>query len=135
MKINTNLMSLIIAVIALISPAITTIINCIFQLHIKNLDKQERTFSAKIKPIEEVYNGYLSSLGEIIALPSRENRTEYGKFYPLVLLYISSDKREIFQTLDADIMVGHHIDHVDSKYNQVVDIISNELSKLYKLDK
>lgn len=135
MQINTELLALVIGVVALISPVVTSLINCYFQFKIKKVYKEQTIFNSKIKRVEEIFNGYLSSVGKVVSTSTFKDLSEYGKYYPLVLLYIPANKREIFQTLDADVLIDHNIKGVNDKYNQVVDIIDSELKKLYTANK
>lgn len=135
MQINTELLALVIGVVALISPVVTSLINCYFQFKVKKIDKEEQVFNSKIKHIEDIFIGYLSSVGKVVATSTFGDLADYGKYYPLILLYIPVDKRDVFQNLDADILVDRNIQGVNNKYNQVVDIIDSELQKLYKANR
>lgn len=133
MKINNEVdLALIVALIALISPLLTSLINVLYQLWIRHLDKKDKIKKEKIKPIEEVFIGYLSALGKLVSKGTAENLTEYGKYFPLVLLYVPENKRYFLLDLDADILVDRHLKNVNTKYNQIIEIIQEELDKLYK---
>ena len=57
MQINTELLALVIGVVALISPVVTSLINCYFQFKVKKIDKEEQVFNSKIKHIEDIFIG------------------------------------------------------------------------------
>lgn len=133
MIINNEVdLALIVALIALITPLLTSLINVLYQLWIRYLDNKEKCRKSKIKQIEEVFIGYLSSLGKIVSTGTIENMTDYGKYFPLVLLYLPEDKRQILIEVDSDILVSRCVSNASNKYNQIVEIIQTELDKLYK---
>lgn len=127
---TTAQLSLIVALISLCAPVLTTLANIGYQLLVRHLDQKQKKYDEQIKPIENIYIGYLSALGKAVA-DTVNNRSEYGKYFPLVLLYVPEEKRKLFIDLDKYILSFSEIKNVDSTYNEVISIVQTELAKLY----
>lgn len=123
-------LSLIVALVSLCVPLLTAVINVLYQLWVRHLDRKQKEYEEQVKPIENIYLGYLSALGRIVA-DGTKNITEYGKYFPLVLLYIPEDKRQPFMNLDADMLSLHVIQNIEAVYNEVVSTVQTEIAKLH----
>lgn len=132
MEIDNNVnLALIISVIALISPLFTTFMNLIYQWWVHKMDRKERLYFQKIKPIEDIYNGYLSSVGKCLSHCTPDNLIEYGNYFPLVLMYIPKEKHAIFHELTIEISTQNDIENVGNEVEEVVKIIQTEIDKLH----
>lgn len=110
---TTAQLSLIVALISLCAPVLTTLANIGYQLWVRHLDQKQKKYDEQIKPIENIYIGYLSALGKAVA-DTVNNR---------------SDK--LFIDLDKYILSFSEIKNVDATYNEVISIVQTELAKLY----
>lgn len=134
MKINSEVnLALIVAVISLISPLLTCAINVVYQLVIRYLDTKERKEKELISSIENIYIGYLSSIGRSCIVRDFDNKTEYGKYFPLILLYIPKEDRKLFLDFDNELRSTSSSLYkgIDNKYSKIIDIIQLEIHNLH----
>mgnify|MGYP004625190803 FL=1 len=77
----------ILAIAAIISPIATAIINNRYQMKLKELEHQNQVEKDSFFYKRGVYEEYLSCTGRCIADETRDALKEYGKIYPLALIY------------------------------------------------
>lgn len=131
---NTVDLALIVALISLVSPLLTTLFNILYQLFIRHTDKKEQYYKEQIKPIEDVLRGYLNAVGKCIALDTAENEDLYGEYYPSILLNVSPENRQIFIDFNRD-MSKSKIDNFDEKLDKLASTVQIELDRLHKSQK
>lgn len=99
MQIDTGFLALIISVISLCSPIVTTLINNIFlSIQRKRDGKIERR-----KPVElhqrEILESALKEIGSLRILGSRENKTEFGSSCLLAYAYVDAQTADTLMEL------------------------------------
>ena len=89
--VDHNMIATVVAVAAIVSPVVTTLINCIFQLVNKCIDSKQELLKNTVHHKREILEKYVSSLGEVIRYCSKENEAQYGKYHNLAYLYLPSE--------------------------------------------
>lgn len=89
--IDHSMITTIVAVAAIVSPVITTLISCIFQLANKCVDNKQELLKNTVYHKREILEKYVSCLGEVIHYCSSENEAQYGKYHNLAYLYLPSE--------------------------------------------
>ena len=84
----------IIAICALVSPIITTLINNHHQKVMKQLECQEEEKVHNAERKRQIYENYIRAAGSCVQLISRENLSEFGKYSSQILCYVPDDMQE-----------------------------------------
>ena len=92
--VDHNMITTVVAVAAIVSPVVTTLINCVFQLINKCLDNKQELLKNTVYHKREILEKYVSCLGEVIRYCSSENESQYGKYHNLAYLYLPSEFHE-----------------------------------------
>ncbi len=87
----TITVSVILAVCALISPAITALINNSHQRKMKKLELRQASIEKHYTYTREIFENYLKHTNEYLLFPRGSNQTEYLRIYPLALMYFPDD--------------------------------------------
>ena len=130
MEITPELLALIVAVISLISPLLTTLANILFQIWIRKKDLAKEEYVLNIERKETELLNYISSVGKVLAKPNQENLTEYGNSYPKILIYIPNQKHSDFIEIDKLIHSGHYPEARD-KYPIILETIKEQIQTLH----
>ncbi|MFH5829844.1 hypothetical protein [Lactiplantibacillus plantarum] len=105
---KTETITSVIAVAAIISPVLTTLINNYYnelanrraadkekQLELqRQLDEQHQQFVDQNTHIRNIYEKYTEYTFEVISTRGKSSTTEQGKYFGLVLLYVDQNLRE-----------------------------------------
>lgn len=87
----TITISVVIAICAIISPVITTLLNNHHALKMKKLEmkltEQEKSTLYK----RGIYENYLRLTSQCIMHPSAQNLADYGNIYPMALIYFPEE--------------------------------------------
>lgn len=93
----------IIALCALISPIVTTVLNNRHKLKIRKLELEHEICEHKIEYLRSVYNNYLKSTSKCIAYPDEDSLREYGENYSISFAYFPPSTHELLKAINADI--------------------------------
>lgn len=83
----TVTVSVIIALCAIVSPILTTILNNRHQLKIRKLELQEKEYENTIAYQRTVFENYLRYSGKCISRATPDALREYGEYYLVALMY------------------------------------------------
>ncbi len=122
--------TVIIALAAIFSPIFVAIINNIYNFKIRKAEYAEHNvirayeremseYEANVIKEKQLYYDYLSSCSSLIWHLSAENLTNYGKFYPLVLIRLDDSLAKEVQDLNFSIMRG-----IDGRVNSATKLNS-----------
>lgn len=87
-------LTLLVAIIAIVSPVVTTIIDNLFRLNSKRLELESLKHKEHSEFVKRIFENYLSYTGKVINEPNHENLGAYGSAYGLILFYVSDDEAE-----------------------------------------
>lgn len=130
MEITPEFLALIVAVISLISPLLTTLANILFQVWIRKKDLKKEEYALNIERKENLFLSYISSTGKVLAKPTSENLTEYGNFYPKILVYIPVNHHYAFTKVDQ-LIHSYNYSEARDQYLLVLEIIKEQLQTLH----
>ncbi|MDE7435726.1 MAG: hypothetical protein K2N01_07925 [Lachnospiraceae bacterium] len=85
--------SVIVALCAIISPMITTIINNRHQVKIKHMEHSQQKYEDTALHYRNVYENYLKHAGRCIYYSDNDALKDYGEYYYSALMYAPSDIR------------------------------------------
>lgn len=103
----TITISVVIAICAIISPIITTILNNCHQLKLKKLDMELESKKSSSFYKRGIYEDYLRLVGKCVTYANQEAMREYGSIYPLALIYFPESLREDLFSLNESITENH----------------------------
>ena len=89
----TITITVVIAVCAIVSPIITTLLNNHHLYKMRKLDMKLDTEQKARFYKRDVYEDYLKTAGKCIACSNNENMSAYGEAYMLALIYFPSELR------------------------------------------
>lgn len=89
---NTINLSIVVALCAIISPVLTTIINVVFQYRMKKLEIEEKFKDNNTYLIIKALETYSSKIGRCISTDKHPlDLKDYGEAYTLALMYLPDD--------------------------------------------
>lgn len=128
-NIDSNTVTAVIAVIAIVSPVLTAIINNLFQLIIKILETKEKHQQDTVKYQRCVFEDYLRYTSQHVNNRANSLKDKYKEVYSLALLYapdaISTQMIEIDNLASND-----YRNDANQKLTQLIPQIKKYLSKL-----
>lgn len=116
--------SAIIAVAAIISPILTTLINNSHQMKMKKIEMKEKQYERTVEYQRNILQSYLKASGRCLGCPDDEALKEYHESYFLALMYVSDDVR------DKMIVINHYID--TSRYERSTSAIESLIPLIEK---
>lgn len=134
MPIDTTItISVIVALVALISPIITAIINNRHQLKIKMMEYKENRYTEEIRHQKQLLEHYCNALTKLIIyeIPANEHFNEYGAAFGEAVLYMNKDQSKIAVKLYNLIAFDKQKCNTDVLNNHILQIKDH----LKKLDK
>ena len=99
-NLDSNVVTIVIAVAAFASPVITTALNIWLQLHLKRMELRERSRRDAVERNRDIYERYLRSAGKCIKGNSWEDFAAYGDAFALAYAYAPSPIRSSMLKLD-----------------------------------
>lgn len=120
----TVTISVIVALCAIISPILTTIINNLFQIKLKRLESSQKRYEDTVLHKREIFENFLSAFNQVCQLPTNEAIAQYSSSYSLVYIYLPKKVRDDLGTVNLLIN--------NKKYNEAikyVDAISMDICK------
>lgn len=85
--------SVIVALCAIISPILTSIINNRYQLKLKRMELSKQEYQDSILYQRNVYENYLKHAGRFIYYTDADAQKDYGEYYYSALMYAPPDIR------------------------------------------
>lgn len=117
----------IIALISLISPILTTMINNWHDTKIKKLELQNRIYEQTVIYKRDIILSYLSSVGKCISYCEATDLKDYGFYYARSIALITDDNTiELMQNLNQEI-VKHSWDSASTIFHTLIPYIKNEI--------
>lgn len=104
-NINENLSILVSAIIALsavISPVLTSIINNLHQRTMKKLEHKEKYYDETISYQRKIFEDYLSAIGKCVSsnFGNAETQTAYNTTYLRASLYATKELQQLMKITD-----------------------------------
>lgn len=125
----TITISVIIAITAIISPILTTLLNNRHQLTIKKIELKQLEYERSILHKREIFENFLQALSKVAQNPSEENIELFAKYYPLAYIYVPKPVKKTLAEINLLLQRGIYDEVV--KY---VDLISSDIcAELQKL--
>ena len=90
----SSLVTAIVALSAILSPIITTIINNKHNLKIRALDAKRLKYEETTKYKQSIIENYIKHTGRCISHADKDLMRDYGEYYFLALTYAPNDIRE-----------------------------------------
>lgn len=104
MELDTSLtITSIIAVIALISPILTTFINNQYQLKIRKIEMSEKRYDETIRKRKEMFELYCQSLSQVAMsfAAKTEVYDKYAACYGITILYMTDEQVEHAKAINS----------------------------------
>ncbi len=119
----------ILALVAIVSPILTTIINNIFQLILISKEKKQKHYEQDILHRREIFENFLSAFNEVCHRHNNATISRYASSYSLVYIYLPEKVRNDLGKINLLIANSEWYEAV--KYVDAISIdIYNEMQKL-----
>lgn len=115
----------IVALVALISPIITTLLNNRHQLNIRKLELAQKHTENTVLYKRNIFENYVSALGKLNANPTPETLDEYGKYYSLAYMYLPDCLQSEMSTINK-LVLGH-------MWKDISQLLEKLIPKIYKV--
>ena len=129
---------IIVALVAIIAPVVTTLINGLFQKAEReanvreNIQKEEKEHSRLIElHIRTIYTEYLQNTSKCIAYPDDENMKEYGRGYAIAFAYFPKNSHAMLKEINESIEERNFIDarkRLEELSIWISDLMLNEIN-------
>lgn len=129
---------IIVALVAIIAPVITTLINGFFQKTEReanareSIQKEEKEHSRPIEShIRTIYTEYLQNTSKCIAYPDDENMKEYGKSYAIAFAYFPKNLHDMLKGINKSIEDRNYIEarrQLEELSIWISDLMLNEIN-------
>ena len=130
-ELNTDFAMIIIAVMALISPMITTWQNNRFQIKMKKLEMQEKQYENSILHKQEIFEKYVFAAGQAISVDATEYRRVFGQCHAVAFLYAPTDLQKKMSKL-YDYLNSRNRADAEPLFEEIVPLIHKYLISLDK---
>lgn len=115
----------IVALIALISPIITTLLNNRHQLKIRKLELEQKQSENSVLYKRNIFENYVSSLSKLTANPTNESLSEYGKCYSLAYMYLPESIQGDMSKINGIVMIRD--------WDSIPPLLENMIPKIHKV--
>lgn len=109
----------IIAVCALVSPIVTTVINNHHQKAMKRLEYEEQEKQRRIERQREIYEGYFQAAGACIQYANPDSLLEFGRHSAQLLYYAPDDLIDEIQQIES-LILSHNRHLAQDQLNHVI---------------
>ena len=117
----------IIALISLVSPILTAIINNWHDSKIRKLESQNRIYEQTVIYKRDILINYLSCIGKCISYCQEQELKEYGFYYARSLALITNEQTiKLMQDLHNE-LTNECIDNTNTLFNNLVPLIQKEI--------
>ncbi len=117
--------SVIVALCAIISPILTTIINNRYQTKIKRIELSQQEYRDSAMHYRNVYENYLKHTGPCIYHADQEALKGYGEYYYSALMYAPHD-------IQTDMIEANRL-MMEDKYDEASPIIEIIATKIHTI--
>lgn len=124
-----TIISVIIALCAIISPIFTSFINNNHQKHLKKLEFSEQRYRDTVLYKQKIFENYLKYAGRCIAYATDESIRDYGEYYLIALMYAPNEIQEEMIKIHDKINNRNWSD-ATNLLEQLTPMITNMLQKL-----
>lgn len=129
-KIDISItISVIVALCAIISPILTTIINNRYQMKIKKLETKQHYFEDNIVRKRTIFENYLKAASRCAIYAKIEAISEYGECYIPALIYAPSDIRTDMINIH-NLMINHKWEKAIPLIEELTPKIADLISKM-----
>lgn len=125
----TVTISVIIAICAIISPIITTLLNNHHLYKMRKLDDAAQLRKDSYFYKRGVYEDYLRYTSQCLTNPSASTLNEYGKNYALALIYFPDELQEQLIAINETIN-NHRWNDALSNLNEIAPVIRKQIQKM-----
>lgn len=125
----TITISVVIAICAIISPILTTILNNHYLLKCKKIDMRLEAEKSSHFYKRGVYETYLKAVGKCIQSKGHNTLVEYGEIYPIALIYFPIDLQSDLITLNDEIS-NYYWENAQQKLNHLAPKIRTILENM-----
>ena len=127
--LDANAVTVVIAVVAIISPILTAVINNCFQLKFKKIELKEKHKQDTVNYQRNVFENYLR-YAAYRAADTKIEQDKYQEVYSLALLYASDELREQMIKIDFLSSSPYHHFEANEKFTQLIPQIRDYIEKL-----
>lgn len=125
----TITISVIVTLVAIISPIFTSVINNIYQLKLKKLELKQNEYEKITLHKRELFENFLSAFNQVCHLQTYEAISQYSSCYSLVYIYLPQNVRKDLGMINLLISRKHWDEAI--KYVDTISIdIYKEMQKL-----
>lgn len=117
--------SVIVALCAIISPILTTIINNRYQTKIRRMEHLQQEQKDTVLYQRNIYENYLKHAGRCIYYADREALKDYGEYYYAALMYAPYD-------IHSDMIKANNL-MLEDKYDEASPLIEIIAAKLHAI--
>lgn len=126
----SSLVTAVVAICALLSPALTAFFNNQHQLKMKKLEYEHQEREAQQKREREIYEGYIRAAGAAIQWQTKESIQAFGEHSALAMYYVPEEMREDMRLLEKlAIQTSAYEDLLGRK----VDLLNKIIAKMRDL--
>lgn len=125
----TITISVIVALAAIVSPVLTTIINNRYQFKLKKLELKQKEYEQTTGYKRNIFENYLKALSQVSHYHSEENINAYSEYYPLAYMYSSEKVQQKMSTVNQFITACKWRDAIPH-IEELSILVSSELQKL-----
>ena len=90
----TTTISVIVALTAIISPVLTSVITCRHELKLKELELQQKQYEQNVLHIRQLFEDFLSAFNQVCQLKDFDSLSRYSSSYSLVYIYLPKKVRD-----------------------------------------
>ncbi len=101
MNVDPNVIICVIAVCAIISPAIVAIVNNHHSLKVRELELKNEKEKENVQFLRSVFEDYVKNTNAYMSTPSGPNRSNYLESYSLALAYFPKEARTLLDQIDG----------------------------------
>ena len=135
----TIIISVIVAMCAILSPIITSIINNVHHTKIRKLELNYQLYEVHALHIREIFENYLTSLGKCINYINAADAKEYNTYYSLALVYspesLKKKMYEIHKQVHDETLANNVklVSEVTSEIHNLLEkLSSNSIQNIHK---
>lgn len=124
-----TIISVIIALCAIISPIFTSFINNNHQKYLKKLELSEQRYQDTVLYKQKIFENYLKYAGRCIMHATGESVKDYGEYYLIALMYAPNEIQEEMIKIH-DKINNRNWNDATNLLEQLTPMITNMLQKL-----
>lgn len=114
----------VLALVAIISPVLTAIIDNIFRLILKHSENKQKRYEQNTLHKREIFENFLSAFNEVCHLKDNDTISRYASSYSLVYVYLPANVQHDLATVN--LLIEKRDWNEAIKY---VDLISTDIYK------